>query len=136
VFFGKNFFSIGAYCLILGLVLEAYEGGIRKDGSTYSYYFVTSGLAFFAVISLSVICDYFKCIKSTKFLVLSGQNPMIAYVATALVVMPLLRLTSIHNYFYIFSQGSFMGFLQGVILTTLAILITMFFSKKEWFWRT
>ena len=134
--FWKKLFTIGAYCLLLGLVFEAYEGGIRKDGSTYSYYFVTSGLAFFAVIFLSVICDYFSYIKSTKFLVLSGQNPMIAYVATALVVMPLLTLLSVTNYFDVFNQSAFMGFLRGVILTTLTVFITMYFSKIKWFWRT
>jgi len=134
--FWNKLFTIGAYCLLLGLVLEAYEGGIRKDQSTYSYYFVTSGLAFFAILFLSVICDYFKCIKSTKFLVLAGQNPMIAYVATALVIMPILTLSTLNNYFDIFKVGPFMGFLQGAILTTVAILITMFFSKNKWFWRT
>jgi predicted acyltransferase len=121
---------------MLGLVLEAYEGGIRKDHSTYSYYFVTSGLAFFGIIFLSVICDYFKCIKSTKFLALSGQNPMIAYVDPALVVMPVLTLLSATDYSYVFSHGPFMGFLKGVVLTTLAILITILFSKIKWYWRT
>ncbi|WP_396171044.1 DUF5009 domain-containing protein [Flavobacterium sp.] len=135
VFWNKLFF-IGAYCLVLGLVLEAYEGGIRKDQSTYSYYFVTSGLAFFAILFFSVVCDYFQCIKSTKFLVLAGQNPMIAYVATALVVMPILALLTISNYFDVFKTSAFMGFLQGVILTTLAILLTIYFSKIKWFWRT
>jgi len=134
--FWKNLFTVGAYCLLLGLVFEAYEGGIRKDQSTYSYYFVTSGLAFFALLFFSVICDYFKNIKSTKFLVLAGQNPMIAYVATALVVMPILTLLSLTNYFEVFKTGAFMGFLQGVLLTTLAIIITMYFSKIKWFWRT
>ncbi|WP_396186192.1 DUF5009 domain-containing protein [Flavobacterium sp.] len=134
--FWKKLFTIAAYCLLLGLVLEAYEGGIRKDGSTYSYYFVTSGLAFFGILFLSVICDYFKWIKSTKFLVLSGQNSMIAYVATALVVMPVLTIVSVTNYFDVFNQGLFMGFLKGLMLTTLAILITMYFSKIKWFWRT
>jgi len=134
--FWKKLFTIGAYCLLLGLVLEAYEGGIRKDQSTYSYYFVTSGLAFFAILFFSVICDYFKFIKTTKFLVLAGQNPMIAYVATALVIMPILALSTLSNYFDIFKVGAFMGFLQGAILTTVAILITMFFSKSKWFWRT
>lgn len=134
--FWKKLFTIGAYCLLLGLVLEAYEGGIRKDQSTYSYYFVTLGLAFFAILFFSVICDYFKFIKTTKFLVLAGQNPMIAYVATALVIMPILALSTLSNYFDIFKVGAFMGFLQGAILTTVAILITMFFSKSKWFWRT
>jgi len=134
--FWNKIFTVAVYCLLLGLVLEAYEGGIRKDHSTYSYYFVTSGLAFFGIIFLSVICDYFKCIKSTKFLVLSGQNPMIAYVTTALVVMPILTLLSITDYFYVFKEGTFMGFLRGALLTTLAVLVTMVFSKIKWFWRT
>jgi hypothetical protein len=68
--------------------------------------------------------------------VLAGQNPMIAYVATALVVMPILKLLTLTNYFDIFKEGPFMGFLQGAILTTLSILITMFFSKVKLFWRT
>jgi predicted acyltransferase len=134
--FWRKLFIIGSYCLVLGLVLEAYEGGIRKDQSTYSYYFVTSGLAFFAIIFFSVLCDYFQYIKSTKFLVLAGQNPMIAYVTTALVVMPILTLLTLTNYFDVFKTNAFMGLLQGVILTTLAILITMYFSKIKWFWRT
>lgn len=135
VFWNKLFF-IGAYCLLLGLVFEAYEGGIRKDHSTYSYYFVTSGLAFFGIIFLSVICDYFKCIKSTKFLVMAGQNPMIAYVTTALVVMPILTLLTVTDYFAVFKEGAFWGLLRGVFLTTMSIIITMFFTKIKWFWRT
>ena len=30
---------------MLGLVFESYEGGIKKDHPTLSYYFITSGLA-------------------------------------------------------------------------------------------
>lgn len=134
--FWKKLFSAGSYCLMLGLFLEAYEGGIRKDSSTYSYYFVTSGLAFLAVLFFSMICDYFKYIRATKFLVLTGQNPMIAYVATSMVIMPVLTILTITNYFDAFNENAFMGFLRGLILTILAILITIFFSRKKWFWRT
>lgn len=132
----KQLFTAGAYCLVLGLFLEAYEGGIRKDPSTYSYYFVTSGLAFFALILFSVICDYFKCIRSTRFLVMSGQNPMIAYVTTSLLVVPLLRITHIYDHLSIFEEGAWMGFLRGVILTSFTVMITMLFTKIKWFWRT
>ncbi len=134
--FWKKLFSAGAYCLILGLFLEAYEGGIRKDTSTYSYYFVTSGLAFFAILFFSVICDYFKCIRATKFLVLTGQNPMIAYVSTSMFVVPILTILTVTDYFDVFNQNAFMGFLRGFILTVVAVLVTTFFSKKKWFWRT
>ncbi|WP_431241808.1 DUF5009 domain-containing protein [Flavobacterium sp. P21] len=134
--FWKKLFSAGAYCLVLGLFLEAYEGGIRKDTSTYSYYFVTSGLAFFAILFFSVVCDYFKCIRATKFLVLTGQNPMMAYVSTAMVVMPIFTILTITNYFDVFNENAFTGSLRGFILTVLAVLITTFFSKKKIFWRT
>lgn len=134
--FWNKLFIAGVYCLMLGLFLEAYEGGIRKDSSTYSYYFVTSGLAFFALLLFSVICDYLQCIQSTQFLVMAGQNPMIAYVATALVILPLLTVTGIGNYLDIFGNSAFMGFLHGVLLTTLSILITILFTKIKWFWRT
>lgn len=63
----KNLFIAGAYLLMLGLFFEAFEGGIRKDRSTYSYYFVTSGLAYMALIFFSVVCDFFKRDKYFRF---------------------------------------------------------------------
>ena len=132
----KRFFIAGAYCLILGLFLEAYEGGIRKDQSTYSYYFVTSGLAFFTLLLFSILCDYLKFKKGTSFLVIAGKNPMVAYVSTSLIIMPLLTLLGLSTYFNVFNDSSFMGFLRGILFTTLAFLITIFFSKIKWFWRT
>lgn len=132
----KNLFVIGGYLILLGLFFEAYQGGIKKDPSTYSYYFVTSGLAFMALIAFHVICDYYKCHRSTSFLIMPGQNPMIAYVATNLFTVPLLSLTGIYPVFDYLQGNAWLGFLQGVILTAIAVLITMFFTKIKWFWRT
>jgi hypothetical protein len=132
----KKLFVAGAYLLLLGLFFEAYEGGIKKDHSTYSYYFVTSGLAFMALITFNVVCDYYKCLRSTRFLVMSGQNPMIAYVCTGLFTLPVLNLLKIYPLFRHFEGNPWLGFLQGAIITSLAVLITMFFTKIKWFWRT
>ena len=132
----KKLFVAGACLLMLGLFFEAYEGGIRKDHSTFSYYFVTSGLAFMALIVFSVLCDYFRCRKSTSFLVMAGQNPMIAYVASSLAVLPLLHLTHLLPLIDAFDSNPWLGFLRGVIITTLVALLTMFFTKIKWFWRT
>jgi predicted acyltransferase len=132
----KKLFAAGAYFLLLGLFLEACEGGIRKDHATFSYYFVTSGLAFMALIAFSILCDYFRCRKSTSFLVMTGQNPMIAYVASSLVVLPLLHLTRLLPLIDACCRTLWMGFLRGVLITALATLLTMFFTKIKWFWRT
>jgi Uncharacterized conserved protein len=132
----KNLFIAGAYLLLLGLFFEAYEGGIKKDHSTYSYYFVTSGLASMALLAFNIICDYYGYIRRTRFLVMSGQNPMIAYVTTNLFTVPLLSILGVYPLFSYFSVNPWLGFLRGVIITIIAILITMFFTRIKWFWRT
>lgn len=132
----KNLFGAGTYLLLLGLFFEAYEGGIKKDHSTFSYYFVTAGLAFMALLAFNIICDYYRWLKGTRFLIMSGQNPMIAYVCTGLFTIPTLNLLKIYPLFKFFESNPWLGFLQGVIITSLAVLITMFFTKIKWFWRT
>ena len=132
----RKLFVAGAYLLMLGLFFEAYEGGIRKDHSTYSYYFVTSGLAFMALIAFSIMCDIYRWKAITAPLQMAGQNPMIAYVAPQLLIMPILNLTGLTAYLNMLSQNAWLGFLRGVIVTSLAVLVAVGFTKLKWFWRT
>jgi len=132
----KNLFYTGAFLLMLGLFFEPFEGGIKKDPATFTYYFVTSGLAFMALLALNIICDFYGCVRSTKFMVMSGQNPMIAYVAGDLLIMPVFGLLGITPLLDYFNINVGLGFLRGVILTAIAVLVTMFFTKIKWFWRT
>lgn len=132
----KNLFFAGAFLLMLGLFFESYQGGIKKDPPTYSYYFVTSGLAFMALLALNILCDFYGYVRSTKFLVMSGQNPMIAYVSGDLLIMPVFSLVGITPLFSYLSANPWLGFLRGVIITIIAILITMFFTRIKCFWRT
>ncbi len=132
----RKLFIAGAYLLMLGLFFEAYEGGIRKDHSTYSYYFVTAGLAFLAMIAFSILCDIYRWKKLTLPLEMAGQNPMIAYVAPQLLVMPILELTGLSAYLNLLQQNAWGGFLRGVIVTTLVVGVAIVFTKIKWFWRT
>ena len=139
---GKNanywyrLFKAGAYLVLLGLAFEAYEGGIRKDPSTYSYYFLSAGLAFIAMIAFSIMCDIYSWRRLTRPLEYAGQNPMIAYVSTQLVVLPILNLAGLGTYLSYLDQNAWLGFLRGVIVTSLALLITILFTKLKCFWRT
>lgn len=132
----KDLFYAGAFLLILGLCFESYEGGIKKDPSTYSYYFVTSGLAFMALLVFNILCDFYGYIRSTRFLVMSGQNPMVAYVSGDLFIIPVANIVGIYPLLSYFSVNPWLGFMRGVIITSIAVLITMFFTRIKWFWRT
>jgi len=132
----RKLYVAGAYLLLLGLCFEAYEGGIRKDDSTYSYYFVTSGLAFMGLMAFSALCEVRRMNWLVNLLQLVGQNPMIAYVAPQLLIMPLLHFTGLSTCLDLLNQNAWVGFLRGVIVTSLALCVAILCTKKKWFWRT
>lgn len=127
----------GAFLLLLGLMIEAFQGGIRKDDPTYSYYFATSGMAFYCLTALYIICDIYNLKRLTAPLTMAGKNPMIAYVATSLLIMPVLDLAGIGDkYIGFWASDPWLGLARGIILTILATAVAMFFTKIKWFWRT
>lgn len=127
----------GAFCLMLGLFFEAFEGGIRKDHSTYSYYFVTSGLAFYCLAMLVIVCDVYKWKRLTSPFCLAGKNPMIAYVSCSMFYFPVANLLHIGDALTPFWEQNWeLAMLHGVLFTALAIAMAAAFSKIKLYWRT
>jgi predicted acyltransferase len=127
----------GMYLLALGLIFEPYQGGIKKDPPTHSYYFVSTGLAVLILVVLTILIDVFKKKKWLQLLIDNGQNPMIAYVAggnlvgtTALLIgldaLGAKYLTAPWLYFFAYS----------VVMTLLTALFVSFCTRRNWFWRT
>ena len=131
-----NFFKAGAYLLLLGLFFEAWEGGIKKDHSTYSYYFVTSGLAFFMLMGFNGLAATKAGAAINNYLSLNGRNPMVAYIAGGLLVTPLLQVTGAITIFESMDANAWLGFLKGVLFTGIVSLTTILFTKKGWFFKT
>jgi len=132
-----KFAQSGFYLLLLGLFFEAYEGGIKKDISTYSYYFVTAGLSFFLLIALYGLQLTKLGSHIVHYLGMNGRNPMVAYVAGNLLLIPLLHLTGgMEHLNSLSASGVWTGFLRGVIFTGIVSLITIFFVQRKWYWKT
>ena len=131
-----HFFNAGAYLLLLGLFFEAYEGGIKKDSSTYSYYFVTSGLAFFMLIGFNGLALSKVGSIINNYLSLNGKNPMVAYIAGGLLLRPVLHITGVDIFLDTLNVNPFLGFLKGVLFTAVVSLITIWFTKRGWFWKS
>jgi len=129
-------FCVAGLCLLAaGLFLEAGEGGIKKDPSTYSYYFVTSGLAFFMLIGLYGAQLSRPGAALINYLGLNGRNPMVAYVTGNLLLIPLLNITGMIGPFNSLG-GVLSGFLKGILFTGVVSLITVLFTKQRWLWKT
>lgn len=132
----KSFYQWGIYWLCLGLFFEPYENGIKKDPSTLSYYFVTTAIAIFLLIIFTIIINVFKQQKRLQLLIDNGQNPMIAYVAFANLLLPILKLTKLENLILAYAKTPTLGFLKGVLYTFLIAWIVSLFTKLKLFCKT
>jgi predicted acyltransferase len=132
----KELFIWGAFWFILGYIFEPFEGGIKKDHSTMSYYFLTSGLAIFFIIFSSIVIDFFKKKSYLGLLIDSGQNPMIAYAGGGNLLTPLLGLAFIESLINQYFTTPFLGALKGFIVTLILAYIVKLFTKYKIFWRS
>ena len=129
-----DFFRWGVFWYFLGLLMEPFEGGIKKDPPTMSYYFTTCGLALFTLAAFMIISSVFKK-RWFKILEYNGQNPMIAYMAGANLVAPLLALTGLGAALSAFTAAPWAGFCLGVVETGLAALAVAWCTRRGIFWR-
>lgn len=121
----------------LALFFEPLDGGIKKDPSSFSYWFLTSGLAFVFYI----VCDYLtKCFPNhtlVSAIVKNGQNPMIAYCVSAFFITPVLGLAGILPVFdHLFTLNPYLGLVKTAVYIVLMIVITNYATNKKWFWRS
>lgn len=132
----SKFVNTGVYLLVLGLFFEAFEGGIKKDISTFSYYFVSTGLAFLVLLSLNIFerLGYFSA--TITFLGNQGKNPMVAYTAGNLFLIPLLKLTGTEAYLDKLANLPTGGFLRGLVFTGIVSIITLCCTRARMFWKT
>jgi len=134
--FLRQLFNWAIFWLVLGLCFEPYEGGIKKDKATMSYYFVTTGLALGVLILFTILVDVFKARRSIQLLIDNGQNPMIAYVGINNFIIPVLALTGVGTLLDRMVVTPWLGFLKGLIITLLLALCVSLCTRKKIFWRT
>jgi predicted acyltransferase len=132
----RALFAWAIYWLILGLCFEPYEGGIKKDRATMSYYFVTTGCALCLLIAFSILIDVFRRKHWTQLLIDNGQNPMLAYAGINNLVLPVLALSGVDKLLSGLVSTPWLGFMRGAIITLLLALSVSVFTKRGVFWRT
>jgi predicted acyltransferase len=133
----RRLFSWGIYWVVLGLCFEPFEGGIKKDKATLSYFFLTAGLAICVFMCFSIILDV--CRRRGPMLQLlidNGQNPMIAYAGINNLIIPLLALTGGERLLSSMAFSPWLGFLKGMIVTLLVAACVCMCSRNKIFWRT
>ncbi len=135
--FWRVVYGWGVLWLVLGLLVEPFEGGIRKDHATLSYYFTTSGLASFSLVFFSVLIDAFGWRRPLGLLVASGQNPMIAYVGIRNLVPPVLGLIAAERAIApLLRPSPWLGFAWSCVKTVLVAAAAGVCTRLRIYWRT
>lgn len=135
--FLRQLFLWACYWIILGLILEPYEGGIKKDHPTVSYYFVTTAHSIFLLAAFTIFEILFKRPFWLKFLAGNGQNPMIAYVGFANFLWPILALSGTAYFLDQWTASSpWLGFVKGCFYTLIVASGVYWLSKNKVFWKT
>lgn len=136
----KNYFfrlwAIGSLLLLLGLILEPFEGGIKKDPPSFSYCLVCAGFAFFMLLFFHGISFYRWGKYLVRILGKTGQSPMVAYVAGSLILIPFMKIIGLMKYFDLMASNPLLGILRGVLFTTIVAVCAICFTEKKWFWKS
>lgn len=126
----------GALWLTLGVLLEPFEGGIKKDPSTLSYYFLTAGLATFTLATFQSWSASLKNSLWLRLLIDNGRNPMLAYVLMANLIWPVFALLGIESFLGGFHGHAALGVSIAILKTLLVAILVQALTRKGWVWKT
>ena len=74
--------------------------------------------------------------RALALLSASGQNPMIAYVAMANLIFPVLHLTGLFDRIAALTPGPWPGVTRALFYTLLLALLTAALTRRKIVWRT
>ncbi|TJZ61918.1 DUF5009 domain-containing protein [Sphingobacterium olei] len=121
----------------VALFFEPLDGGIKKDPSSFSYWFLSSGLAFVFYIFCDYLTKNFPNNRVISAIVKNGQNPMIAYCVSAFCITPILGLLYMLPVFdQLMDVSPYLWLVRTALYVFLMVLITNVATDRKWFWRS
>lgn len=130
----RSLFMWGSVWLVLGTLLEPFEGGIKKVPETFTYFFTTAGLTSLILAGMITAVDLWKNESRARILTAVGVNPLLCYVLFSMFLNPISDLTE--------SGANFMrstpalGLFRSILITVLTIWMVTVFTRKRVFWGT
>lgn len=124
-----HLFAWSSLLLVAGMIVEPFEGGIKKDPQTLGFLLLMAGSAMAALGGLMILSDLFRAGRKTlRPVALIGQNALFAYVIIMLGFEHVLWLTGIGNSFTSTWQ---LATARSIVLTTLAGTLVWHATRKR-----
>jgi hypothetical protein len=130
----RSLYRWAAIWLLLGLVLDPLEGGIRKEPETLSYFFTVTGTTLMLLAAMTTVTDALRRSRAVSVLIDVGHNPLLMYVMFTVLLNSLFSLTPAMEGFLQTSPG--MSVVRSVLMTLLTVIIVRWVSRQRVYWRT
>jgi predicted acyltransferase len=128
----KELLKYAAFFLVIGYIIEPFEGGIKKQPSTPAYYFICMGMASALLIGFTLVVDGLKKGFWLGFLRVVGSNPMLAYIMGNTFVFPIFHLTGLMKVMEpLVAENVPMGTVWAIVLTLSSIGVTYLFTRAK-----
>jgi len=129
--------ALAAALLVVGLLLDPYEGGIKKVPATFSYCFTMGGICTILLLFFHYLCTLLPNSFFVRTFSGAGANPLMSYVAFGSFVMPLLNLTFLVGlYRAAYPTGMpWIGVLRAFIIVLFTMYLVAVMSRKGIYWR-
>lgn len=129
----RSLFAWSALWLVLGMLAEPLEGGIKKDPMTLGFLLLMAGTATVMLGGLMIVADATRSgRRAFRPVALMGQNALLAYVVFMLGLNHLLWLTGIGERF---TDTWPLATLRSVVLTSLVGLVVWYATRKRLVWK-
>jgi predicted acyltransferase len=130
----RSVFLWGAVWILLGMLMEPFQGGIKKVPETLSYFFTVAGVTTMLLVSLMVVVDGLGKRRWTSALIDVGHNPLMMYVMLSIGITCALEL--VEPLRGVMRSTPWQSFTRSALETTLALLIVRAASRRRIYWRT
>jgi predicted acyltransferase len=120
--------------LLLGLVLEPFEGGIRKEPETLTYFFTVTGTTSMLLAGMTALTDALRRPRAVSVLIDVGHNPLLMYVMYTVLINAVLNL--IPGTADILQSSPGLSVVRSVLVTLITVAIVRWVSHKRIYWRT
>ncbi|GJM63373.1 DUF5009 domain-containing protein [Persicobacter diffluens] len=129
--------KLGAYLIMVGILMEPLEGGIKKDPVTFSYLLLSGGLSTYLLLVAQFICVNYPNKRLVGIFKDAGSSAIMAYVSINLFLFPLLKISGLWPLYRgpYFTQSPWIGVGTSILITLLAMKAVQFAGEKKLIWK-